>query len=413
MKVVTGTAGRDAEMASAESEVAPEPVDDIHDDVSFGSEDCNEQLALLVDEYAQDRKRGAAVLRLRLGISGAAPETLTLIGARYDLARDRVRQLHTKAVGELIRHATRSGAVPIPEYSQRYPTSARDTQLMRALLAETYATDTDIAAGDLCYLKLRLAGHTATDAKRIAGYVTQRITAWRRKTNHRMTRLQSAPPEQGNNDGMFADVQWPVRSGGPAPLPTDPIRALDLDDDARGWFYLDTLGRDVGFDSGLQAKLLYALNRNARVRAFQEFPEAVGYRLDDDEHIHFPCVAVELVDKRVVLIDVQPLGHVALRINRAKSAAAREYAHSNGWGWLVWTGSRVGIPELQQRRVDPAIEARLRAELDAGPVRWPALREVRTETGLELLDFAALVVQYEWCWERGPFRLSESPLPPR
>lgn len=410
---MAGTTGGDVGTAATEFGTAPEPVDDIHDDVSFGPEDCNEQLALLVDEYAQDRERGAAILRLRLGISGAAPETLTLIGARYDLARDRVRQLHTKAVGELIRHATRTGVLPIPEYSRRYPTTARDTQLMRALLAETYATDTDIAAGDLCYLKLRLAGHNGTDAKRIAGYVTQRITAWRRKTNHRMTRLQNAPSEQDNNDGMFADVQWPIRSGSPAPLPTDPTRALDLDDDARGWFYLDTLGRDVGFDSGLQAKLLCALNRNAQVRTFQEFPEAIGYRLDDDEHIHFPCVAVELVDKRIVLIDVHPLGHVALRINRAKAVAAREYAHSNGWGWLVWTGSRVGVPELQHRRVDPAIETRLREQLDTGPVRWSALRQVRTETGLELLDFAALAVQHEWRWERGPFRLSESPLPPR
>jgi hypothetical protein len=45
-------------------------------------------------------------------------------------------------------------------------------------------------------------------------------------------------------------------------------------------------------------------------------------------------------------------------------------------------------------------------------VHWAALREVRAKTGLELLDFLALVLRHEWRWDRAPFRLSAPPSPP-
>lgn len=410
--VVADTTGRQGETAG--SAAVNEPADDIRDDVSFELEDCNERLAQLVAEYADERPRGAAILRLRLGIDGERPETLTRIGARYDISRDRARQLHTKAAGELIRHATRTGRLPVPEYAHRYPVTARDSQLMRSLLTETYATDTDIAANDLAYLKLRLAGHAAADAKRVAGFVTQRIAAWRRKTNHRMTRLHDLPSAPGDADtSWLAQIDWPGGADRPAPLPTGSARALDLDDDGRGRFYLDKLGREVGFDSGLEARLLRILNSSARVRTFQDNPDSVLYRIGDDERVHFPTVAAELTDGRIVLIDVQPLGHVAFHPNRAKAEAARAYAHDNGWGWLVWTGSRLGVAGLRDRRVGSAAADTLRAQLDLGPVRWPLLQQLRAETGLDVLDFAALVLDNAWRWDRGPFRLSAPPSPQR
>ncbi len=405
--VVAETIGPRAETPDeAAEDSAAGLVDDLRTDVSFGPEDCVERLAELVAEYGTERERAAIILDLRLGISGDRPETLTRIGARFDFSRDRARQLHTKAVGELLRYAAHTGRLPVPEYARRYPVTARDSQLTRALLAETYATDTDIAVNDLSYLKLRLAGHTAADAKRVAGYVTQRIAAWRRKTNHRLTRLHELPEPAGPPNPWPQRVDWPDDAAAPAPLPTGPARTLDLDDDGRGHFYLAKLGRDVGFDSGLEARLLRILNSDERVRTFQEYPEAVLYRLDGVERIHFPTLVAELHDGRRVLIDVQPLGHIAFQLNRARSAAARAYAHDNGWGWLIWTGSALGVTELCARPVAADIESRLIELLAEGPLRWSALRRVREETGLELLDLATLVLRHQWRWDRGPFRLS-------
>lgn len=383
--------------------------DDLRDHLSFGLEDCAHDLAELIGDYEVDRERAGVILRSRLGIAGERPETLTRIGARFDCSRDRARQLHTKAVGELLRHTARSGRLPVPAYARRYPVGTRDSALTRALLAETYATDTDIAVNDLSYLKLRLAGHTAADAKRISGFVTQRVVGWRKKTNHLLSRLRETGPPAGPPAPWPHRIDWPGGTGSAAPLPTAAARALDLADDGRGRFYLHKPGRDIGFDSGLEARLLRLLDTDDRIRTFQEYPEAVGYRVHDEERLYFPTVVAELTDGRRVLIDVQPLGHLGFRVNRAKAAAARAWAHENGWGWLLWTGSAMGEPELTEYPVPAEIESRLTESLADGPVRLPRLRQLRAETGLDLLDLIALTVRNEWCWERAPFRLTAAP----
>ncbi|WP_345496060.1 sigma factor-like helix-turn-helix DNA-binding protein [Nocardia callitridis] len=404
------------ESADVEDDTAPL---DVRADISFELEEVNEVLAELVALLAERRPKTRDLLTVRLGVSGERPETLARLGARYDISRDRVRQLHTKAVGQLIRLAQQNeltwqggrGAEEI--FAARYPLDARDRQLVRALLVETYATDSDIVATELSHLKLRLAGHDAEDAKRVAGFVAQRIAAWQKKTNRRLAKLLDAEPRASSQlDPWLSQVEWSPTAH-PAPLPTSSARTVDSDDDARGRFYLDKVGRDVPFDSGMEARLLWILNASSLVDTFQEHPCALEYTLDDGAHLGYPSIVARLADGRVVLIDVQPLGHVAFHVNRVRADAARAFAHDRGWGWLIWTGSALGVTDLGNRAVDPNLERALSELVARGPVSWQTLRGLRADTELTLLDFLALVLRHEWRWDRGPFRLSAPPSPQR
>ncbi|MEV0246300.1 hypothetical protein AB0H76_06905 [Nocardia sp. NPDC050712] len=389
--------------AAPETGAEPEFADDLETDVSFGLEEINEVLAELVEAQAERSRRDADIVGLRLGISGARPETLARIGARYDLARDRVRQLHTRSVGQLLRETQLSGS-RLAAFTRRYPLDARDPALTRALLVETYATETDLVGNELSYLKLRLAGHAPEDAKRVAGYVMQRIMAWQKKTNRRLAKLHDAGPVATSQvNTLLGQVDWP--GGKPAALPARSARTVDGDDDGRGRFYLDKVGRDVRFDSALQARLLQTLNASELVETFQEHPSAVAFELDGAEQVYYPTIAARFTDGRVALIDVQPLGHVGFHVNRAAAAVARGHAHDNGWGWLVWTGSHIGIPELMRRKVGARVEERLQGLLDNGPVFWPGIRQLRDEADFDLLDFTALVLRNDWRWDRAPFLL--------
>jgi len=391
----------------AVDEADPELLDDIAGDVSFGLEEINELLGELIEMRGDRKRRDAEIVGFRLGVSGEPPETLARIGARYDLSRDRVRQLHTRAVAQILREAQLSGHRAAGVFAARYPVGTRDQQLVRALLVETYATDTDLAANELSYLKLRLAGHAGADAKRVAGFVMQRIMAWQKKTNRRLAKLHNAEPmATGEVNSWLAQVDWPDSGQGPAPLPIESARTVDGDDEGRGRFYLSKVGRDVGFDSALEARLLRTLNASDLVETFQEQPSAVVYAIDGAERIFHPGIAARLADGRVILIDVEPLGHVGFHINRTKSAAGRAHAHANGWGWLGWTGSRIGVPDLLRRKVNAQAESRLWALVERGPVYWPALQQLRGAVELELLDLVALVLRNEWRWDRTPFRLT-------
>ncbi|WP_433684208.1 sigma factor-like helix-turn-helix DNA-binding protein [Nocardia sp. CA-119907] len=384
-----------------------ELLDDIAGDVSFGLEEINELLGELIEMRGDRKRRDAEIVGFRLGVSGEPPETLARIGARYDLSRDRIRQLHTRAVAQILREAQLSGHRAAGVFADRYPVGTRDQQLVRALLVETYATDTDLAANELSYLKLRLAGHAGADAKRIAGFVMQRIMAWQKKTNRRLAKLHNAEPlATGELNSWLTQVDWPGSANGPAPLPIESARTVDGDDEGRGRFYLSKVGRDIGFDSALEARLLRTVNASDLVETFQEQPSAVSYEIDGAQRIFHPSIAARLADGRVILIDVEPLGHIGFHINRIKSAAGRAHAHANGWGWLGWTGSRTGIPDLLRRKVDAQSESRLWELVERGPVHWPALQQLRGEVEFELLDLIALVLRNEWRWDRAPFRLT-------
>ncbi|MFF0634636.1 hypothetical protein ACFYTS_19260 [Nocardia sp. NPDC004151] len=448
--------------------------DDPADGVDFGLEHVHEVLAGLAAEVAADRPRDAELITCRLGLDGENPETLTLLGARFGVSRDRARQLYTRAVGAMLRQTLATGQPDLSVFAQRYPVGHGDERLVRALLAETYATDGDIAAQDWAYLKLRLAGHDLQDAKRLAGFVFQRIAGWQQKgrwhllptsgqdgsgvarhapgtagdataavTDHHSTSAAGDPaitPAARRASGTSADpsatvatrrvpgadraaavttadagddiwapwlrrVEWP-EGGSSEPLPTLPAGRLDYDDDSRGHMFSEKLGREVTFDTALQARLLRLLDTSPVVETFRELPVAVTYDLDGSERVHYPTAAATFTDGRTVLIDVSPLAHTALHPQRTRAAASRAAAFTRGWGWLTWTGSRQGLPELLSRKVDTHHESALLSRLSQGPLTWPALDTFRTESGLTLLDLAALVHRHDWQWHRGPFRLT-------
>jgi hypothetical protein len=379
-------------------------LDDLRRGITFELEEIDETLAMMVAAQAEERPRDGELITQRLGFDGERPETLTLIGARYELSRDRVRQLYTRAIGQLVRRVRATGYPDTTVFAERYPLGWGDERLVRTLLAETYVTDSDIAAQDLAYLKLRLAGHALMDAKRMAGFVFQRIAGWQQRGRWHPAAPRNTEPVAGQLVPLLRRADW--AGGEPAALPDAPVRAVDAGDDARGSMFAEKLGRETTFDTALEARLLRMLDESEQVATFIERPGAVEYRLDGTERVHHPTVAVRLTDGRLLVVDVVPLGRVAVHGNRAKLDAARDWAHDRGWGWLVFTGSRTGIPDLRRHPVDARHENILRNRLATGPLGWSEFRRYRAETGIDVVDLAAMVLRHGWRWERGPFLLA-------
>ncbi|MEV6066133.1 hypothetical protein AB0L82_06225 [Nocardia sp. NPDC052001] len=400
------TPGRTANAAGRDPRVpARDAAATGHD--AFGLEDIDEVLAAMVGEQAAERPRDGLLITCRLGLDGEPPETLTLLGARFGVSRDRARQLYTRAIGTMVRAAQLSGEHDLSVFADRYPVGWSDERLVRTLLAEIYATDSDIAGQDRAYLHLRLAGHDLQESKRLAGFVFQRIAGWQQKGRwHLMPpeHLEEVPADAWNP--WLHRVEW--AAGDPRELPDAPARTLDLGDDGRGFMYSEKLARETTFDTGLQARLLRLLDGSERVESFQEYPAEIVYDIDGGERVHYPAAVARFTDGRVVLMDVIPLAHTAFHVNRVKSTAGRAHAHARGWGWLVWTGAEEGVTDLLARKVSARHENLLRNRLAAGPLDWTALRRYRADTGIEPLDLAAMVLRNQWRWDRGPFRLTRT-----
>lgn len=378
-------------------------LDDLGNGLGFASEQMADTLARMVADQAEDRPRDGELLTRRLGLDGVRPETLTLLGARFELSRDRVRQLYTRAAGQLLRRVQATGYPDPAVFAEHYPVDAGDQRLVRALLLETYAGDADIAAQDLAYLKLRLAGHGLIDAKRVAGFVFQRIAGWQQRGRWHLDGTRTIESDAGQLLPLLRRVEWP--GGNAAPLPELPITTADADDDARGHVFAEKLDREVTFDTALQARLLRLLDEAEQVATYVERPIGVDYEVDGAADSYCPTAAVRLTDGRTLLIDVVALGRVALHAHRARLQAARAQAHAHGWGWLVFTGSRLGEPDLLRHSVAARSENILRNRLATGPIGWGEFRKLADDTGIDPIDLSALVLRHRWRWDRAPFRL--------
>ena len=301
-------------------------------------------------------------------MQGLRPETLTLLGARLELSRDRVRQLYTRAAGQVLRRVQATGSPDPAIFAERYPVGTGDQSLTRTLLIETYVGDSDIAAQDLAYLKLRLAGHGLIDAKRVAGFVFQRIAGWQQRGRWHPDHPRGGEPVGGQLLPLLRRVSWPEAA--PAGLPELPITTVDADDDARGRMFAEKLGRETTFDTALQARLLRILDEAEQVAEYVERPFGVDYDLDGTPDSYCPTVAVRLTDGRVLLIDVIALGQLGLHANRVRADASRTAARERGWGWLAYTGSRLGEPDLLRHKVSARTENILRNRLATGAIGW-------------------------------------------
>ncbi len=381
-------------------------LDDLRDGISFSSEQMAGTLARMVADQAEDRPRDGELITRRLGLQGIRPETLTLLGARFELSRDRVRQLYTRAAGQVLRRVQATGSPDPSVFAERYPVGTGDQSLIRTLLIETYVGDTDIAAQDLAYLKLRLAGHGLIDAKRIAGFVFQRIAGWQQRGRWHPDHPRLGEPTEpiaGQLLPLLRRVSWPDTD--PAELPELPITTVDADDDARGRMFAEKLGRETTFDTALQARLLRILDDAEQVAGYVERPFGVDYDLDGTPDSYCPTVAVRLADGRVLVIDVIALGLLGVHANRVRIDAARTEARARGWGWLVFTGSSIGEPDLLRHKVPARSENILRNRLATGAIGWREFDNCVEGTGLEPVDLIALTLRHGWRWDRAPFRL--------
>ncbi|MEV5651756.1 hypothetical protein AB0L57_26190 [Nocardia sp. NPDC052254] len=378
-------------------------LDDLRDGMSFASEQMAATLAEMVADQAEDRPRDGELLTRRLGLQGIRPETLTLLGARLELSRDRVRQLYTRAAGQVLRRVQATGSPDPSVFAERYPVGTGDQSLIRTLLIETYVSDSDIAAQDLAYLKLRLAGHGLIDAKRVAGFVFQRIAGWQQRGRWHPDHPRGGEPVAGQLLPLLRRATWPESD--PAGLPELPITTVDAGDDARGRMFAEKLGRETTFDTALQARLLRILDEAEQVAGYVERPFGVDYDLDGIPDSYCPTVAVRLTDGRVLLVDVIALGQIGLHPHRVRIDAARAEARARGWGWLVFTGSSLGEPDLLQHKVSARSENILRNRLADGAIGWREFRDCVEDTGLEPVDLIALTLRHGWRWDRAPFRL--------
>lgn len=382
------------------------------DDLACETAPVHDLLSETLNSFALDG-RERSILTARFGLDGQDRVTLQAIGDQHAISRERVRQLVdrsvTRVVGRALKSVDKDVRIARDLLTEHYGPGGDVEVLVRRLTLEACATETGPLTKSLAVMKLRLAGHRASETLDLANEVRSRVA----RVCKRIRELEGIERKAvvagtratAHLQRWLSHVEWPADTTGPCrTIPDHAARHVDIDEEGHGATFFDKLGREAPWDSRFEARLLRILNDSDLVATFQEQPVRVGYQWCGHPKSYFPDVVAQLRDGRTVLIEAKPLYEVAYAVNQDKFEAGRAFAHSQGWGWLVWT-DRCSIPELMRRNVDPVLAERVTGAVTAGDLDWRALRSFDAQ-GLQLLDLIALTIANRWRWERGPFRLT-------
>ncbi|KWX20447.1 hypothetical protein AFM11_30145 [Mycolicibacterium wolinskyi] len=308
----------------------------------------HELVSSMIRRYSRDGYE-RSILTARFGLEGQDRATLQEIGDQHGISRERVRQLVDRSVMRVAGRALKS-AEDIDardSLTERYGPAADVEALVRRLTLEACATETGSLTKSFAVLKLRLTGHRVADTKQLANEVRSRVV----RVRNRLRELERVERKAVVADGYatshlqrwLSHVEWPADTTmSPRPIPGHATRRIDVDEEGHGATFLDKLGREAAWDSRFESRLLRILNDSSLVETFQEQPVRVPYQWGGHARSYYPDVVAQLRDGRTVLIEAKPIYEVGYAVNQDKFAAGRGFAHSQGWGWLVWT-DRYGI----------------------------------------------------------------------
>lgn len=355
-----------------------------------------------VGELRDTRERH--VLLRRLNLDGAGLANLAEVGAELGVSRQRVHQLQNKAELTVIQILSHNAS--LCDVVRRVAADLESEAGVAQFSSWINAAFPHGAAGTIGDLMLRAQGWTVEQTKLYAASV--RVFLHQQAEEER--RRQELAVRQQRFDETLAmwlqAAEWPDALGAvPAAADLRSSRTIDSTSSSTAGTLTSTkLQRDVAYESSTEYGVLQILERSSLVSYYQEQPCKIPYTdTDGTKRVYHPDLLVVTSDGRGLVLEVKPLLDQALTSVRAKASAGREWAHQQGWGWLMCE-PRYPPGTLQQHMVPAAGARAFACRLATGrAMRWPEVRALRDRNEMTALDLAALIVQRNWKWATTPW----------
>jgi len=384
-------------------EVTPLPGPTRHDLDSDAQLESGDAAALTSEaiSWLERRPREQQILRMRVGFEDA-PHTLAEIAGEFGLSRERIRQIEARALTLLVRQARKPGTpgailaalLHLPDNPDALDEAFAER--IATIVASEFVAPARVAIPFL----LCAAGVGSSAARRVAALA--RAAEERRRELEKEQRRTTAAAQRATTAARRADdvvdrwiehAAWPADLGSPPERGTLHALRLDGPGEPASSFHSSKLDREVLYESGLELAAFTALENSTEIAWYQEQPLTIPYTWEGRQRLYYPDILTATHTGRCMLIEVKPLTSMPVALNRAKAAAARAYAHRNGWGWVTVDGARTGrdleahtIPAETRRAITTGLEA-------FGHLGWRHILELRTNAGVSPRDIAAFIVQ--------------------
>jgi hypothetical protein len=109
-----------------------------------------------------------------------------------------------------------------------------------------------------------------------------------------------------------------------------------------GEFVSDKSGTMIPYRSGMEEEFYSLLEQDVDVSKFAAEPYKVPYFWQGAWHNYIPDIRVDFIDGSTEIWEVKPANQTAQAQNKAKWAAANNWATNHGWTFTVQTEVAIG-----------------------------------------------------------------------
>ena len=379
------------------------------------SEDLKEEYILLASEFSNIliggidainmKQRDIEILKLRYNLDGHERRTLQSIGYKYDISRERVRQIVRK--------------------SNRRLTNAFRRYKHRELFKLKLFISKLLRPGEIGFEKrfvlFLIYGFESADIRVLINLLTEVIFEKEREDDiqhiydkyinelNKKIETDKKLENQINifnkriNDKIiwFSNVKYLKENDY---INIMPKREVNFDTESyRGDFYSSKMKKKIQYESQLEKEILSLLEESPQVVFYVVQPFKIPYYYLKQRN-YIPDIFCVLDDGKGVVIEVKPRFNMVLNLNLQKYYRLKNFCEENGYGMLV-TDIYTSIEEFVTYDYNKAFEEDLLERLRNGPIKWRELSILKVKHNIRYRDIASIVIKNDLIYNMGPFSI--------
>jgi len=370
---------------------------------------------LTVAQEVALKTKESQIFDLRYGFSYGEPLSLARVGERFDLSRERIRQLLNRAHRKIRgrgRRKIRKGEYDDPcaqlilylEETIRPSQPGHIDRLTSFVLNELPHLPTRTHALRLVTCLVYPSKKVAVSCEKEAGPRIRELRRARR-CEYKLRKARE------KFEDLLSYATWPRQVN---PLSLEQVQNMrrkrnvsENSEGISGCYFSQKLKREIQYESQIEFDFLLRLEELKTISFYQEQPFVIPYSHGDQVHNYYPDIFFLLEDGRGIVVEIKPVFGMALHKNLRKWSALREFCNERGLGLLV-TDGRYTIQQVMRRNINQDFAQEVLSALEAGPLSWNEYRGIKDKHDVPSRDFLALVLCKRLVWGLSPFKLSKS-----
>ncbi|WP_288221626.1 sigma factor-like helix-turn-helix DNA-binding protein [uncultured Clostridium sp.] len=182
------------------------------------------------------------------------------------------------------------------------------------------------------------------------------------------------------------------------------LRIIEEDENNsnKGSYFSYKMSKKIQYESCIEKDYLVLLENCNDVKYYSVQPFRINYVYEGTIHSYYPDIFFVLNDGRAVVVEVKSMFDMPLERNIEKYNALKNFCDKNGFG-VLYTDSRNSFEKYASKSINNCFEKDIINELKKGPMDWRKCENIIFEHKADKQDLTFVIIKNNIKYTQNPF----------